>query len=139
MIAGILNRFGKIGVIVGFILGNTALTYIANGNLSQIIYFREILVASLGLILVPRTIEINISDLIGKTKLLPYTKEHMLEENEDTIYKLNSVSSTIQDISDSYHDVAATMVEEHSKEAMLANKEAFLDEFMEGVLEHRFQ
>ena len=32
MIAGILNRFGKIGVIAGFILGNAILTYAATGN-----------------------------------------------------------------------------------------------------------
>ena len=30
MIAGILNRFGKIGVIVGFCLGNVILAYVSN-------------------------------------------------------------------------------------------------------------
>ena len=31
MIAGILNRFGKIGVVVGFALGNVVLAYVSNG------------------------------------------------------------------------------------------------------------
>lgn len=47
MIAGLFNKFGKIGVIVGFILGNTVLTYVANGNVVPIILFQEILIASL--------------------------------------------------------------------------------------------
>ena len=47
MIAGLFNKMGKIGVIVGFILGNTLLTYVANGNVVPIILFQEILIASL--------------------------------------------------------------------------------------------
>ena len=101
MIAGVLNRFGKIGVVVGFLIGNIILTYVANGNLAEIIYIREILIASIGLLLVPKSIEINITDLVGKTKFLPLSRERMLEENEDTIYKLNSVSETISEISKS--------------------------------------
>ncbi|MCI9435352.1 MAG: hypothetical protein HFI86_08830, partial [Bacilli bacterium] len=47
MLAGIFSRFGRIGVIVGFILGNAILTYVANGNTQTIIYLKEILIASL--------------------------------------------------------------------------------------------
>ena len=112
MLAGILNKFGKIGVIIGFLIGNIILTYVATGNTLEIIYFREILIASIGLLLVPQNIEINITDLVGKTKFLPATKERMLEENEDTIYKLNSVSETISEISKTYGEVAATVVED---------------------------
>ena len=61
MIAGILSKFGKIGVIIGFIAGNLLLTYVYNGQLVELICFKEILVASLALILVPNKIEINIS------------------------------------------------------------------------------
>ena len=63
MIAGILNKLGKIGVIVGFCLGNAILTYVTNGNTVPIITIREILVASLGLLLLPKNVEIDISDI----------------------------------------------------------------------------
>ena len=43
MIAGILSKFGKIGVIVGFIGGNLLLTYVYNGALVELICFKEIL------------------------------------------------------------------------------------------------
>ena len=47
MIAGILNKFGKIGVIVGFALGNVVLAYVSNGYTVELIHFKEILVASI--------------------------------------------------------------------------------------------
>ncbi len=62
--------------------------------------------------LVPKNIDIKISDLIGKTKFLPEHQERMLEAKEDAIFKLNSVSDTINEVSKSYQEVAATTVEE---------------------------
>lgn len=47
MIAGILNRFGKIGVIAGFALGNIVLAYVSNGYTVELIHFKEILIASI--------------------------------------------------------------------------------------------
>ena len=41
LIAGLLNKLGRIGVIVGFILGNVILAYVTNGNTSEIIIFQE--------------------------------------------------------------------------------------------------
>lgn len=98
MVAGIFNKFGKIGVILGFIIGNVLLTYVANGNTVPIILIQEILIASLGLLAVPKNIKIDIQDLVSKTKMLPETTEKTLEENKDTIYKLTSMSQTISDM-----------------------------------------
>ena len=71
LIAGLLNKFGKIGVIIGFIIGNIAVAYAANGGASNIIMFQEILIASVGLLFVPKIAKINIEDVIRNTKLLP--------------------------------------------------------------------
>ena len=57
LVAGILNKFGKIGVILGFILGNILLTYLANGGMENLIMFREILIAGIGLLAVPKNIK----------------------------------------------------------------------------------
>lgn len=101
MLAGLLNRFGKIGVIVGFILGNIIITYSANGGLSNIIMFQEILIASIGLLALPKSIKIDIEEILPKTKLLPEATGR-IEESADTILKLNSISQTIEDLSKSY-------------------------------------
>lgn len=101
MLAGLLNRFGKIGVIVGFILGNILITYSTNGGLSNIIMFQEILIASIGLLALPKSIKIDIEEILPKTKLLPEATGR-IEESADTILRLNSISQTIDDLSKSY-------------------------------------
>ena len=63
MVAGIFNKLGKIGVIIGFVLGNILLSYVTNGNTSQIIAIQEILIAALGLLAIPKNIKIDIENL----------------------------------------------------------------------------
>ena len=46
LIAGLLNKFGKIGVVIGFVIGNIAVAYAANGGAHNIIMFQEILIAA---------------------------------------------------------------------------------------------
>lgn len=134
MIAGLLNRLGKIGVIVGFILGNAVLTYFANGNTLPIIAIREILIASLGLLLLPKNIDIDISDIVGKTKLLPTTGGVLEAAKEETVHKLNSVSETISEIAQSYKEVAATTIET-DEELKQDSKKAFKEELISNIEE----
>lgn len=131
LISGIMNRFGRIGVIIGFCLGNAILTYFANGNTIPVITIREILIASLGLLLLPKNIDIDIEDLVGKTKLLP-TTALQIEGDKETIYKLNSVSETISDMANSYREVAATTVE-WDKEMQEESKNEFKEELLNNI------
>ena len=136
LIAGLLNRFGRIGVIVGFALGNVVLAYAANGNTADLILFQEILIASIGLLAIPKNIEINIEDLVGSTKLLPEVTERDLEENRDTIYKLNSMSETIYDMAESYGEAAATILSEQElKTEEKTNVDIFLEELKKNIEE----
>ena len=103
LIAGLLNKFGKIGVIIGFIIGNIAVAYAANGGVHNIIMFQEILIAAVGLLFVPKATKINIEDVIPNTKLLPEAGGS-LEESSVTLDKLNSISKTISDMASNYED-----------------------------------
>lgn len=134
LVAGILNKFGRLGVIVGFTLGNVVLAYAANGNTVQLIMFQEILIASIGLLAIPKNIEINIQDLVGNTKLLPEMTQRDLEENKDTIYKLNSISETIYDMAESYSEAAATILtEKELKEQEKTNMDIFVEELKKNL------
>lgn len=143
MFAGMLNRLGKIGVIIGFCLGNAILTYVANGNTIAVITIREILMASLGLLLIPKNVNIDISDIVGKTKLLPVTGG-ALNEGTKTVEKLNTVSETISEIARSYQEVAATTAEteeELEEDAKNQFKEELInniEEFSENLLYEDF-
>lgn len=129
MIAGILNRFGRIGVIVGFAIGSGILIYITNANIETGVYIKELLIASIGLLLVPKNVEINITDIIPKEKLLPVTMGNILSAGKQTIYKLNSVSEAIAEMAKSYQEAAATIVDEEA-DNIKRNKKLFIDEML---------
>lgn len=131
MIAGILNKLGKIGVIIGFALGNAILTYVANGNTVPVITIREILIASLGLLVLPKNIDIDIADIVGRTKMLP-TTGGQIEGDKETVYKLNTVSETISEIARSYSEVAATTIET-DEELKNDSKESFKEELLNNI------
>ena len=134
LIAGMLNRFGRIGVIVGFTIGNVVLAYVSNGNTAELIVFQEILIASLGLLAIPKNIEINIEDLVGSTKLLPEVTERDLEENKDTVFKLNSMSDAIYDMAESYNAAAATILDDKElEEQERANINIFSEELKKNL------
>ena len=122
MIAGLLNKFGKIGVIVGFILGNIAVAYASNGGLENIILFQEILIASVGLLFVPKQTKIKIEDIIPTTKLLPPAGRN-LEGSEETLTKLNSISKTISEMAKNYQN----------NDSYENNLEIFEDELLNGL------
>lgn len=138
MIAGLFNRLGKIGVVLGFILGNVALTYVQNGNTVPIILMQEILIAFLGLLAIPKKVKIDIADFYGKEKLLPETTltGRSLTENEDTIFKLNNMSEAINDMAKSYREAASTAIsEEDLKQQELSNQEIFVEELKINLAE----
>jgi len=103
MIAGLLNRCGKIGVIVGFIIGNILIAYSANGGMSNIIMFQEILIASVGLLAMPKVSKISIDKIMPQTKLLPEAGR-AIEGDDEAIDKLNSISKTILEMANNYRE-----------------------------------
>lgn len=135
MIAGFLSRFGKIGVILGFIAGNILLAYVVNGNTVSIIYLKEIVVASLGLLLVPKRIQINIQDFFDKNLYLPVGRSYTLEDKSDTVDKLNTMSETISEMSRTYKENADTQYDITSgKEAFIRELEVKLENQKENIL-----
>lgn len=129
MIAGILNRFGKFGVIIGFCLGNIVLAYIANGYTIELIHFKEILIASVGLLAVPKSIKINIEEFMGNSKLFPVFPERALNKSKETAEKLNNVSETIQEMANTYKMNEIKFEEQPMK----SNKEIFITELLDNL------
>ncbi|MBR3162546.1 MAG: SpoIIE family protein phosphatase [Clostridia bacterium] len=126
MIAGILNKFGKIGVIVGFMIGSGILAYISNGWTSDLILFKEILIASIGLLAIPKNIQINIEEFLGKSNLLPVSPIGSLtrSKEKETAEKLDNVSSAIKDIANTYNN------EISDDEIFVSNRNIFISELL---------
>ena len=124
ILSGLLNRFGKIGVIIGFLLGNTLLTYWVRGASTMILYFREIFIASIGLLLVPSKIRIELDELFGKNVLISNTGENRLNSSKEEI------SSKLKTISDLFETINSSPDKE-----MISFKENLLQDFLDNVEE----
>lgn len=132
MIAGILNKIGRAGILLGIVVGIGVCAYLTtNGYESTYMYIREVVVAAIALLFMPKGVNINIEDIIGKTKMLPVTGDNRLEENKETIYKLNTMSETINEIAKSYDEAAATAVED--KDLIEQNKKSFKDDLLLNI------
>ncbi len=131
MIAGILNRFGKIGVILGFVLGNVILSYVASGMTQNVILFKEILIAGIALLAVPKNINLNIENIIGTDKFLPEGINRGLNRSKEAVNKLNNVSKAVKEMADTYKNVATTAItEDDIKEK---NKQKFITELLNNI------
>ena len=128
MIAGLLNKLGKPGVIVGFCVGNAVLTYVSNGNTVPVITIREILVAALGLLAIPNDTKIDIEEIMPQIKCFPVTAGVLQGE---TAQKLNGVSETIAQMANSYNESAKDILDIEDLEE--ENKELFIDDLVNNL------
>ena len=135
MIAGILNRFGKLGVIIGFALGNVILAYVSNGYTIELIHFKEILIASIGLLAVPKTLHIDLEEFIGNSKFLPVVPNRALNKSKEVAENLNSVSEAIQEMATAYKKYEPRTFEENTHRN--ANKQIFIAELLNNLEPYR--
>lgn len=135
MIAGILNRFGKLGVIIGFALGNVILAYVSNGYTIELIHFKEILIASIGLLAVPKTLHIDLEEFIGNSKFLPVVPNRALNKSKEVAENLNNVSEAIQEMATTYKKYEPRTFEENTHRN--ANKQIFIAELLNNLEPYR--
>lgn len=128
MIAGALNKLGRPGVIIGFVFGNIVLSYASNGGVKDLILFKEILIAGIALLAVPRNISINIEDLIGKDKMLPAASNRGLNKSKEVAQKLNNVSKAVKVMANAYRSSASMCAED--EDIIQKNKKTFIIEFL---------
>lgn len=134
LVAGILNKFGKIGVIVGFILGDIVLTYVSNGGVENLIIFQEILIAGLGLLAVPKSITIDIENIIGSDKFLPVGETRRLNRSKETIEKLNNVSNAVKDIADTYTNIDEKDIREKNKQTFITELLNYTENMEDNII-----
>jgi len=131
MVAGILNRFGRIGVIVGFALGNVILAYVSNGYTVELILFKEILIASIGLLAVPKTLHIELEEFIGNSKFLPVVPDRALNKSKEMAESLNNVSEAIQEMATTYRTIEPMTYEANTEKN--ENKQIFITELLNNL------
>lgn len=132
LIAGLVSRFGRIGIIVGALIGGGLLFYIESSNMQIGIYLKEWLIAWVFLMLIPKSVQINIEDIIIGKKRLPITMGNILAAGRETVNKLNGVSDAISEMAKGYEEASATIIDEET-ENMKNNKKIFIGEMQTSL------
>lgn len=110
-------------------MGNIVLAYVSNGYTIELIHFKEILIASIGLLAIPKTVHINIEDFMQDgSRFLPGFTNMGLNRSKEAAEKLNNVSETIQEMAKTYKTATSTRNTISSKEN---NKNIFISELLD--------
>lgn len=139
LMAGAMNRLGRLGVIAGFFVGNAIISYLMTGNTVDILLYRELLISAVALLCVPKYIEIDVEDLIGKNKFLAPVSNNRLAESKDAETKLGYLSDTVKEIARNYgvkdEDIAYEVDNiNKSKEMFIEDLLNNLDSFPNNIL-----
>ena len=132
LLGGAFNRLGKLGVIAGFFVANAILSYISTGNATQIVFYKEILVSSIMLLFVPKYLEIDVEDIIGKTKFFSPVADNRLAESKNAEDRLGHLSETVKEIAKSYGIKDEELVADEA-ENINKSKETFLEDLLNNL------
>lgn len=122
LMAGLLSRYGKMGAIIGFILGNAVWAFYINASTEIIIPIGEIIIASIMLFFLPKRVTSFIDNMFDYENTLE-GKDPIALLAESTIFKLKSVS-----------DVAKDMAYNVEKESQFSNDE--MSTFIKNIKEN---
>ncbi len=139
LLAGAVNKLGKVGVIIGFLAGNAIISYLSTGNTVQILLYKELAISAVALLLVPKYIQIDIEDIIGKNKFFAPIPDNRLAESKEAEKKLEYLSDTVKEIARTYGVKDEDIVYEidninKSKEAFIEDLLNNLDSFPNNIL-----
>lgn len=131
LLAGSLCRLGRPGVIVGFLIGNTIISYLTTGNTLTILLYRELIIAGAMVLFVPKYFDIDIEDLVGKGTFFSPVPDNRLTASTTAENKLDNLSETINEIAKSY-GIKPTDVE-YEVENINKSKEAFVEDLLNNL------
>lgn len=123
LIAGFFSKTGKIGVVIGFIIGNLYISYYANGFSMLTIHISELLIASISLLFMPKALELKLDKLFNKNKTLAKPYENLLDISSNIKARLGAVCEVFESLS----QITILSTPEESKETREVIKKYIVD------------
>jgi len=110
LLAGVLNRLGKLGSILGFVLGNVMLTLYLSGSAEAIVYLKELALAIGAFLIVPRKLLEAAGSLFGHAAAPRYEdrKGYSTRIKEITVERLKRFSRGFNELSRTLKEIART-------------------------------
>ncbi len=127
LLAGFLSKFGKLPVLLAFILGNIYISYYINDFSDINLRISEIVFSSVVLLFMPKNIEVKLKNLFDKNKTISKAYENVL----DSATKVKTQVGTISKIFDELSQIDL----ERTKEDELETREVikrYIKEYVEN-------
>lgn len=122
-IAGIFSKFGKIAVVITFILGNVYIAYYSSGFSELTLRVSEMLIASLAVLLIPKKLEMKITSLFNKNNTLDKAYENVLDSASHLKNKIGAVSEVFEELA----NITIENTPEYAKETREVIKKYIVD------------
>ena len=100
MIAGMFKKFGKVAVIVGFILGSIMVSMLLSSSSYIAANMIEILIASTILLFIPKQLSKNLDDIFNYNMKIETANNNLLTGSTDVKSKLNATADMFKDLAD---------------------------------------
>lgn len=123
LISGVLSRYNKWVVVLAFIVGNIALSYLYGQDINIFVRLAEVLIASGIILVLPRKLVIRLEDMFGSFKGLGRGYENLLGAGSETQNRLNAMS----EVFDNLAHITTTVTEETISETADVIKKYLLD------------
>ncbi len=100
------KKYGKVGVVLGFIIANTASSLLLSDSVSIVISITDSLIASVIFGFVPKKVLNFFEELSAKTDLYDIVRTKSNHENTPNIKKLGRIAENVGELGDIYEKAA---------------------------------
>ena len=98
-IAGVFSRFGKIPVVIAFLVANVYLAFNLNDLSTFTIRLSELVISSIALLFIPKALEIKLDKLFNQNDTIGEANKNVLGSANQTKEKIDAISDVFESIS----------------------------------------
>ncbi|HEX3030081.1 MAG TPA: stage II sporulation protein E [Clostridia bacterium] len=111
LLSGIFKSLGKVGASLGFIMGNAIMTLYINGSMDILIYLKEIILAVIIFMLVPKRFIMSFVGFFDRSFESNGEKiSYSSRMKEITVEKLNKFSRTFKELAKTFGEISEISV-----------------------------
>ena len=109
MLAGILGNLGRVGLALGFIMGNMILAAYLNGAAEAMLYLREVIAAAVIFFIIPNRLISMVTDPFKRDGALSVDRRGYSRRIRDiTVERLEKFSRAFMELSKTFEEIAET-------------------------------
>lgn len=138
LLSGMIRKTGKIGIFITFILGVLLFRNIYEQDTILALRISEVLAASIGLVLLPKKLELRVDSLFNNHMMLESSYGNLLADSEDVKMKLEAIGDVLDNLAANIENVKIDNIsKEQSKEVVKSYLKSYKEKECLGCKNYR--